>query len=275
MYGYVIVNKQEMKFKEFDIYHSYYCGLCTVLKEKYGFTGQFSISYDMTFLIMLLTGLYEPETTISERKCIAHPFEKHQLRMNEISDYVASMNILITYNKCMDDWIDEKKIIRRTYAASLSGKTKKIMKQYDRKCKVIVKALEDISDAENRNEENIDMIASYFGIIMQEIFTMRDDEWKEILGKMGYSLGKFIYLIDAYEDVDEDIKKDNYNPLKQYREREGFDEWCKQVLTMIMAECAKEFEKLPILQDVEILRNIVYSGVWTRFELAKNRRNKV
>ncbi len=63
MFGYIIVNKAEMKFKEFDIYHAYYCGLCQKLREKYGVTGQLSLSYDMTFLLMLFTGLYEPETT--------------------------------------------------------------------------------------------------------------------------------------------------------------------------------------------------------------------
>ena len=62
MYGYVVVNKPELKIKEYDVYRSYYCGLCDELKERYGVNGQLCISYDMTFLLLLLTGLYEPET---------------------------------------------------------------------------------------------------------------------------------------------------------------------------------------------------------------------
>ena len=62
MFGYVTINKAEMKFKEFDIYHSFYCGLCRVLKDKYGISGQLTLSYDMTFILILLTELYEPET---------------------------------------------------------------------------------------------------------------------------------------------------------------------------------------------------------------------
>ena len=63
MFGYVIVNKGEMKFREFDVYHSWYCGLCQALKYRYGRVGQFTLSYDMTFLVMLLGSLYEPKTS--------------------------------------------------------------------------------------------------------------------------------------------------------------------------------------------------------------------
>ena len=70
MFGYVMVNKQELKFKEFDQYHAYYCGLCRVLREKYGFSGQFALTYDCTFLVMFLTGLYEPEEKIEERNLL-------------------------------------------------------------------------------------------------------------------------------------------------------------------------------------------------------------
>ena len=70
MYGYVVVNKPELKIKEYDVYRSYYCGLCDELKERYGVNGQLSISYDMTFLMLLLTGLYEPDTRKYEARCI-------------------------------------------------------------------------------------------------------------------------------------------------------------------------------------------------------------
>ena len=109
MFGYVIVNKGEMKFKEFDIYHAYYCGLCRLLKEKYGLTGQLSLSYDMTFVILLLSGLYEPDTVTESCKCIAHPLEKHMVKKNECTEYAADMNILLTYYKCLDDWQDDRK----------------------------------------------------------------------------------------------------------------------------------------------------------------------
>ena len=96
MFGYVIVNKQELKFRDFDLYQSYYCGFCRELKERYGVKGQVTVTYDMTFLILLLTGLYEAKDRVSECKCIAHPFDKHPTRRNSFTEYAADMNILLT-----------------------------------------------------------------------------------------------------------------------------------------------------------------------------------
>ena len=70
MFGYIAINKAEMKFKDYDVYQAYYCGLCRRLKECYGKRGQLTLSYDMTFLIVLLTGLYEPKTVTGETRCI-------------------------------------------------------------------------------------------------------------------------------------------------------------------------------------------------------------
>ena len=85
MFGYIAINKAEMKFKNYDMYQSYYCGLCKVLKQNYGYRGQMTLSFDMTFLIVLLTGLYEPETKVENVNCLAHPFEKHIARTNVFS----------------------------------------------------------------------------------------------------------------------------------------------------------------------------------------------
>ena len=89
MFGYIVINKAEMKFKDFDIYHAYYCGLCRVLKKQYGMIGQLTLSYDMTFLLLLLSGLYEPEDTDMHVTCTAHPFHKHAARVNAFTSYAA------------------------------------------------------------------------------------------------------------------------------------------------------------------------------------------
>ena len=82
------------------MYQAYYCGLCRRLKECYGKRGQLTLSYDMTFLIVLLTGLYEPKTVTGETRCIAHPLEKHPTKINEYTDYAASMNLILPIYKC-------------------------------------------------------------------------------------------------------------------------------------------------------------------------------
>ncbi len=275
MFGYIIVNKAELKFKEFDVYHSYYCGLCQVLKERYGKRGQLTLSYDMTFVLMLLSGLYEPETLTSECKCIAHPFEKHTFRRNSITEYVADMNVLFSYYKCLDDWEDDKKLHKLCFAKLLERKAEKYspcVGQYEEKLRKINMLMHNLSQAEKENCEDVDAMAGMFGKIMAEIVAYKEDEWAQNLRGLGYYLGEFIYLLDAYEDIEEDIKRKRYNPLKKFYESTDFEEECRAILTMMMAECCKEFEKLPILENVEILRNILYSGVWYRYENVREKR---
>lgn len=272
MFGYIIINKAEMKFKEFDIYHSFYCGICRDLKRKYGASGQIALSYDMTFLAMLLTGLYEPETRTGSCKCIAHPFEKHGTRNNIFTEYAADMNALFACYKCRDDWEDERKFWKLVYGRILEGKTGKFRENYGDKLKKISLLMHDFSEAEKSQNADIDTLAGLFGQVMAEIVTPREDEWAESLRAFGFFLGKFIYLCDAYEDVERDIKKGTFNPFKSRFERPDFEEECRTILMMMMSECCREFEKLPILENVEILRNILYSGVWGRYEAVHEKR---
>lgn len=279
MFGYIIINKPELKFREFDVYREYYCGLCRKLKEKYGALGQITLSYDMTFLIMLLTGLYEPATSHNICKCLAHPFEKHPYCTNRYTDYIADMNLLLTYYKCMDDWQDEKKLSRRSYAGLIQKKIKEINLKYPEKGRCVAENLQKITECEQKKETDIDLVSGYFGEIMAELMIYEKDMWETDLRSIGFFLGKFIYLMDAYEDMEKDEKKQNYNPFRYYLEKnplspEELEAFCEQTLTMMMAECSKAFERLPIIQDVEILRNILYSGVWCRFEIVKQKRRQ-
>lgn len=202
MYGYIVVDQPELKFREFDKYRSYYCGLCDSLAEAHGLKGQISLSYDMTFLVILLTGLYEPETIYSEERCVTHPLRKHPVRRNVVSDYVADMNVLLTYYKCMDDWYDEKKVLKRTYAGVLKRDIKKLEKKYPQKAEIIRKSLSKLSEYEKAQETNIDKPAEQFGILLGEVAAMKDDEWSDELRVLGNNLGRFIYLLDAYDDLE-------------------------------------------------------------------------
>lgn len=272
MFGYIIVNKAEMKFKEFDVYHSYYCGLCQVLKKRYGARGQITLSFDMTFLVMLLSGLYEPETRQDLCRCIAHPLEKHPYQINLMTEYVADMNVLLAYYKCQDDWTDEKKLHKLILGKLLEGKVTENTKLYRNKVERVAELMRKIASLEKEDCEEIDTMAGLFGRVMGEIVACREDEWTENLRSLGCRLGEFIYLLDAYEDVEEDIKKNRYNPLAKRFGQSEFEEDCRMILTMKMSDCCREFEKLPILKDVEILRNILYSGVWCRYETVSRRR---
>ena len=274
MFGYVVMNKPEIKFKDFDMYRSFYCGLCRELKERYGLSGQITLTYDMTFVILLLSGLYEPPTKKGSSRCIVHPVRRQPVRKNAITEYAADMNIFLTYYKCKDDWNDERSIPGFAFGKLLEGKEKKSEKLWGKKVQTIVSCLDELSALEKENATDIDRVSGCFGRIMAEIFAYREDVWDPTLRRMGFYFGKFIYLLDAYDDVEEDVKKGNYNPFSKDYIIKGFDDQVKNMLMMMMAETCREFEKLPIIKYTDILRNILYSGVWCRFENVSGKRKK-
>lgn len=266
MFGYVTVNKPEMKVREFARYKGYYCGLCRRLHKEHGRLGQMTLTYDMTFLIILLSSLYEPATEELTKRCLIHPGKKQYMLCNEISGYAADMNILLTHDHFQDDWQDERKISGWLGMKVFAGKKKRLAAKYPRQAEVIAHSLEELSHLEKENCMDIDTIARPFGTLMAELFVWKEDAFQNILRQMGFYLGKFIYIMDAYTDVVDDKKKGCYNPFIREAEKEGFEERVHQILDGTLRMAITEFEKLPCEQDLAILRNILYEGVWSKSE---------
>ena len=218
MFGYVTVNKPEIKFKDFDMYRSFYCGLCRELRERYGIPGQISLTYDMTFVVLLLSGVYEPPTQKGTSRCAVHPLKPQPVRRNAITEYCADMNVILSYYKCMDDWQDEHKPLRYAYARLLKTGGEKHMAHYPEKIRRIKEALMELSSLEKQGETDVDRVAGCSGRIMEE----------EI----------------------------------------------RRMLTMMLAESCREFERMPVIRYGDILRNILYSGVWCRFTAIGQKRRE-
>lgn len=272
MFGYIIVNQPELKIKEFELYRSFYCGLCQVLRKRFGKKGQMTLTYDLTFLVLLLTDLYAQEPENGMCRCIAHPVEKHPTRISDYTEYAADMNLLLSYYQCLDDWEDDKKVSKKAASAVLHHDFLQVSKKYPDKAETIEKWMVKLHTYEGNHAGSIDEAAGCFGQIMAEIFAVRHDEWEQDLRQMGFYLGKFIYLMDAYEDVEADEKSGSYNPLLTMWHEDDFEERCNQILTMMLAEACKSFERLPLIDYVSILRNILYSGVWCRYEAVRKKR---
>ena len=265
MFGYVTICEPELKVKDLRKYKAYYCGLCRTLKDEYGFMGQMTLTYDMTFAVILLSSLYESIAEVEMHRCKVHPVKKQPMLRNEITSYAAAMNVLLAYYHMEDDWQDDRKVSSLLTKNMIQGKAKKIIEQYPRQSRVIRESLQKLSACEKEESQDIDRAAGCFGELMAEIFVYKEDIWAKTLRKIGFYMGKFIYIMDAYEDLSEDIKKNRYNPLKTLAQRADYELQMQQILRMMIAESTARFEQLPCLVDVDILRNILYDGVWNRY----------
>lgn len=273
MFGYITVNKPELKLKDYDAYHAFYCGLCHSLAARYGRIGQLTLSYDMTFAALLLSALYEPQSESGRRFCSLHPTKKQDYFSNVYIDYAADMNVLLSYFSLRDNWIDEHDVKSRAMQKLLAGNIPSLKERYPRQFSAVAGCICRLRRAEDKKSTDIDRVAGLTGEMLSEILSPNDDEWSADLRRLGFFLGKFIYLMDAFEDREKDLKKGSYN-IWNLVSGDYTDEKIADILNMMMSECALAFEALPIVKYADILRNIIYSGVWVKYDLITAKKDK-
>jgi hypothetical protein len=266
VFGYITIDPGTLQKSALMRYQGNYCGLCRTLKQRYGNYGRITLSNDMTFLSILLNSLYEPEETVSEGHCVFHPAKKQMFIQTEFSGYAADMNIVLAYHKCMDNWEDDHSTTGLAQARLLQGAYLQAKERYPEKCEIIAQTLCNIGELEKENTAGVDCLANLTAHMLGEIYAVRKDYWADALRIIGGAIGRFVYLMDAYEDLPADIRKKRFNPLIGMKDGDQYEATLKDSLSMLIAECTGAFEILPLEKDVDILRNILYSGIWTRYE---------
>ena len=270
MFGYVQIDKLELKVREYMTYKGYYCGLCMSLKKNYGNLSRFTLNYDMTYLIVVLTSLYEPNNTCESKRCIAHPQNKQLMINNEITDYGAALNILLAYNNLKDDWKDERSIKSLLAMLLFNRGYRKAKKKYPDKNKIIIESIEELEKLEKAKCNNIDEVSNVFGNLMGKLMLFRDDHWKEYLNNIGFYLGKYIYILDAYDDMEKDKKNNSYNPFNLC-EVKDVQQYAINLLNLNLSFLDNELNKLPLIKEKPILDNIIYSGIKNKMKMILNK----
>lgn len=265
MFGYVVADPTTLDEAQLQRYRGCYCGLCRSIGSNYGFLQRLALNYDMTFLVLLLSSLYEPEETEGCGRCVVHPIRPGSYRRSTVTDYAAAMNMALAYHNCIDDWHDDRSILSLAEAKVFRKSAEQAAAQYPRQWQAILRCMQQLSQLEQDNVQSPDEGANAFGDLMGELFVLTEDRWAPLLRQLGQSLGRFIYLMDAVLDLPADRKHNNYNPLQQLAEGKQKEDF-RQILALHLGECTEAFERLPLVQDTALLRNILYSGVWTKYD---------
>lgn len=275
MFGYVITNCKTLSDAERARFRSMYCGMCKTLKDRYGNIGRFTLSYDMTFLAMVLSALYEPVEESGQAKCLPHPIKPHDYIINPMMEYAVDLNIALAYHKCADNWQDDRNPAYAAAKLALQRAYKKAQGYRPVQCKAIEEWMDGIREIEQSGTEAIDPPMNLTGQMMGTLFCYDPkDYWADQLFRMGEGLGRFIYFMDAYDDLQKDVKHKKYNPLKSLMHQKDFESICKDGLMMMIADCADAFEQLPVVKDADLIRNILYSGVWAKYGYIQNKKAK-
>lgn len=273
MFGYIVTNAETLPKERQARFRAFYCGLCRRLRLKYGLMGSATLSFDMAFLAVLLNALYEPEEAAGQERCLLHPMKRHDYIDTEVLDYVSDMNVALAYHKCLDDWQDDRRLRSAGEAKLLERAYRRVAERWPDRCGAIVQWLDEIHAIEAADDRQIDPPVNATGRALGTLFAWRqDDYWAEGLRALGDGLGRFIYLMDAYDDLPADVRRNRYNPLKSVQDRDDYEEFCRSALTMAVADAAQAFEAMPIVHDADILRNILYSGIWSKYVMIQNKR---
>ena len=267
MFGFVVADRSGLSPEQVARYRACYCGLCRAIGQRHGQLSRLSLTYDMTFLVLLLDSLYEPETDRTARRCALHPTKRQPLRRSRYTEYAADLNVALAYYNCLDDWQDDRSLSGLAFSRALAPGWRRAQERWPEQCRKIETSLEALSALERERSGDLDGASGLFGGLMAALFTPEEDRWADTLRQMGDSLGRFIYVMDACLDREADEKQGSYNPVTEFQRLNGpFDS--RMALTMLIGECAMAFERLPLEQDLDLLRNILYSGVWSRWRAA-------
>ncbi|MBQ8935683.1 MAG: hypothetical protein IJ049_04715, partial [Oscillospiraceae bacterium] len=217
MFGYVVADRANLKPEELERYRAAYCGLCRTIGAQHGQGARMALTYDMTFLLLLLESLYEPERTQGKSRCLPHPVKARAWSRSSVTDYAADMNVALAYYNCLDDWQDDKSLPKLAAAKVLEQHYPAIRNRWPRQCQAIERELKALSQLEQAKSADLDAACRRFGRLMAELFVFREDRWSQDLRELGDKLGQFIYLMDAVLDRAGDEKHRRYNPVSAFQ----------------------------------------------------------
>lgn len=265
MFGVLSAGAECLTEEQLSRYRACYCGLCRSIQKRHGQIARMVLSYDIVFLVLLLSSLYEPEEESGEDSCAVHPFEKRQWSASSISGYAADMNVALSYLKCLDDWHDEGDLAALTASGILKKGYEQVRERWPRQCEAMERSMAELSEIEKGRADSPDAAAASFGRLMAELFVYKEDRWSEALRRMGFALGECVYVMDACLDLDGDTFHERYNPFRRYYGLDN-EQRFRDILRMLMGECVRWFDTLPLVQDADILKNILCTGIWAGFD---------
>lgn len=286
MFGYVKANKPRLRICEYDTYKAIYCSLCKKLGKDYGFVAQMILSYDFTFLAMIRLGISGDKVSACNMRCSYNPLKKCNgvNCKNDELNYVAACAIMLFYYKLIDN-LHDTGLLSKIKSAALLPFFKHYRKKAIKRYKELDRLLEDYNLAQSLVEENelssLDQAAEPSAKVLSHLFTRDFDtqENKRVLSQLGYLVGKWIYLIDAYDDLDSDINMGGYNPISlkaknTNSEIEEVKESVSALINVCNTQAAASLQLLDLNRFLSILENILYEGMPLVLKSIKNPKPK-
>lgn len=209
---------------------------------------------------------------------MVHPLKKKNIVEFDGAEYAAAVNVLLGVLSMKDHAADDKDLLSGIGAAVYNGDYRKAKERYPKTAEVIERQLKLLDEAEKRGEAEIDRAAEPFAELLAGVFEYAAEQGAERpMRSLGYNLGRWIYLIDAFDDFEKDVKKKRYNPfIAKFGERKTDEliECAKYNLNASATKACMAYDLLDIRKHGAILENILYSGIYKKTEYILNGRKE-
>ena len=272
MFGYIKTARAELRVREYEYYRASYCGLCRSMGKCTGQCSRFTLSYDFAFLANVRMALTDTVPAFHRRRCIAHPLRRRvMMERNEQLDYTADASVILAYEKCLDDVADERgwrRFKARLRCLFLKNAYRRAKKRYPELAKAVREHLARLSAKELERRPSVDEVAVIFGDLLADIVSFGlPDEKARIARSIGWQTGRFIYIIDAIDDLPEDEKKQRFNPfllLYNGAPDEAQRRSVQDALIACLSDLETAFDLINDTSDPDrsgVLKNILYLGM--------------
>ncbi len=276
MFGYVRPLEPELKVREATSYKAHYCALCKAIGARFGFLARNVLSYDCAFLALVLAAREEPRKAGREA-CVVNPFaRKPVMPAAAYFDYSAAVNVIMAYGKLDDDWRDDKKLTAKIGKSVLAGAYRKALSAYPELGQAVSSGLTKLSALEREPSGIMDEAADAFALMLSVVFALPDTgRERAAMEWLGYNIGKWIYLVDAFDDLERDAAKGSYNVLlKQFCDqgksaadiRIAAEPRVRMNLARALQEANKALSLLSLNSQQALIENIVNLGCRARME---------
>ncbi len=274
MFGNVLIDKPNILIKDYETYRSYYCGLCKSIGKNYGTLLRLTLNYDIVFLALIGHNYDNVEPVFLQEHCITHPVRKvPSIENNDVLSRVADINVILGFYKATDDVIDENR--HRAWKNTIGTKFKKAYKRLPDFAHAVRDGYEKIRKGEKENL-SAERLAEYFGEIMLACGDALTANADSKLKKLLYHVGRWVYFIDAVEDIKEDCEKKRFNPFlrKDTVWSDTIFAEAEKVARPFLYDCIDRIIEVYNTMDINIsegaLSNIVYRGFKARTEQVLN-----
>lgn len=277
MFGYVIPDKPNMLVKDLAEYRAYYCGLCKAIGKNYSEKARFFTNYDCTFLAAFLHNMHLMTPNMKDETCILNPIKKKTICLSDdVFDAVAGVSVLLGYYKIMDDVADEGGAKSRLLAVAVRRDYKKAKRLFPKEDKIIADGYQKLFEIEKDGTKSIDETADAFASMLCDLVSdMSGKNCNSAVGRLAYFLGKWIYLMDAVDDVFEDKQKKRFNPLiatlgDDFSSKKDFLNKFNEDLSLLLYNCYNQmvaaYNNVEVKVAEGVLSNVVYLGIKAQTE---------